>query len=261
MKRENSLALIVAYYLSKYDRVGYENLGFKSLTEAHHQIGRILNVNPNSVKNMRDEFDPIHSTPRVGWYQRELRPSRLKVVESFQELSEEELRDIVLEILTDPNFSDSEEGRVITSPLRPKGHSMKGKPGVFVQRGPTGKKAEEYFVNYHSKSGQPLVGKLRDTRDLGCGYDFEIKTEQRSFFVEVKGLESTEGGVVFTSKEWDVAKKAGERYFLVVVRNISDKPEFQIVQDPAHKFDARKNIYTTVQVRWSISERELKSSK
>ncbi len=35
MRRENSLALIVAYYLSKYDRQAYDNLGFDSLTKAN----------------------------------------------------------------------------------------------------------------------------------------------------------------------------------------------------------------------------------
>lgn len=96
MKENHSIALIIAYYLSKFDKVAYEKLGYSSTTATHAEVGRILGVNPNSVKNMRDEFDPLHGNNRRGWYQRPLRQSRAEVVESFQELSEEELRDIVL---------------------------------------------------------------------------------------------------------------------------------------------------------------------
>jgi 5-methylcytosine-specific restriction protein A len=117
MKQSNALALIVAYYLSKYDDLAYEQLGFKKgqKTAAHKELGRILGVNSNSVKNMRDEFDPIHDNPRAGWHQRPLRPSRAKVVEQFQEMTQEEIRDFVLELLTNPKFSHTEEVEEIWS--------------------------------------------------------------------------------------------------------------------------------------------------
>ena len=109
MKENHSLALIAAYYLSKFDAAGYQALGFTNKTTAHKEIGKLLGVNPNSIKNMRDEFDPLHENARAGWYQRPLRPSRAKVVESLQNLSEIELRDLVLEILTNPNFESSDD--------------------------------------------------------------------------------------------------------------------------------------------------------
>ena len=83
MKESHSLSLIAAYYLSKYDETAYKELGFRSSTMTHIEIGRALGVNPNTVKNMRDEFDPLHDNQRAGWYQRPLRPSRAKVVEAF----------------------------------------------------------------------------------------------------------------------------------------------------------------------------------
>lgn len=257
MKKQNSLALIVAYYLSKYDRIAYKSLGYGSITKTHIEIGHILNVNPNSVNNMRDEFDPVHDNQRVGWYQRGLRPSRQKVIELLQGLSEEELRDVVLEILNNPHFLNSDEGSEIVSSLERK-TSKREKPVVFTPRGPTGKKAEEYFINYHRDSGQPVIVKLKDTRDLGCGYDFEIHNKKNIFYIEVKGLDSVDGSISFTSKEWDVAYKFGQKYFLVVIRNVSSEPEFQIVQNPACKLNANKNIYTTVQVQWNVSNSQLK---
>jgi hypothetical protein len=132
MKENHSLALITAYYLSKYDRTAYENLGFKYSTTAHKEIGKLLGVKPNSIKNMRDEFDPLHDNPRVGWYQRPLRPSRAKVVESFQGMTEEELRDVVLEILTNPDFVASEDFADVVEPISKRERKKKGKSVYIV---------------------------------------------------------------------------------------------------------------------------------
>jgi hypothetical protein len=103
---------------------------------------------------MRDEFDPLHDNPRVGWYQRPLRPSRAKVVESFQDLSEEEIRDVVLEILTNPEFAASEDFSDVVTPIAKREKKRKGKP-FFIVRGPTGRRAEEHFMEYHAAHGIP----------------------------------------------------------------------------------------------------------
>lgn len=104
MKKNNELALRVAYYLSKYDKKAYASLGFSSSTRAHEEIGKTLSINPNSVKNMRDEFDAIHPNSRRGWHQRDLRPSRKKVAEMFEKLSEKELHNVVVGILSRDDF-------------------------------------------------------------------------------------------------------------------------------------------------------------
>jgi hypothetical protein len=256
MKENNSLALIVAYYLSRFDKIAYEKLEFSSSTATHAEIGRILGVKPNSIKNMRDEFDPLHDNPRAGWYQRPLRPSRAKVVESFQDLTEEELHDVVLEILTNPTFAASEGFSAIVTPISKLEKTPKGK-SVFIIRGPTGRRAEEHFMEYHSSHGKPEPGELKDTRDHGCGYDFLIKTSEKELQVEVKGLDGGVGGIVFTSKEWDTARNSGDSYYLVIVRNVSSKPIFQIIQNPYEVLSPKKSVFTTVQVRWTVSESEL----
>lgn len=253
MEINHSLALIAAYYLSKFDKVAYEQLGFKNSTKTHEEIGSILGVKASSVKNMRDEFDPLHDNARAGWYQRPLRPSRAKVVEAFQELKEEELRDVVLEILTNNDFSSSDNFNDVIMPIASRESKNSGK-SVFIVRGPTGRKAEEHFINYHATTQKPVNGTLLDTRDLGCGYDFEVTNEKGSYKIEVKGLDGDSGGVLFTSKEWDVAKAEGDSYFLVLVRNVSTEPSFQIIPNPAHKLRADRSVYTTVQVRWNIKE-------
>ncbi len=163
-------------------------MGFGTITATHKEVGNILGVKPSSVKNMRDEFGPLHDNPRAGWYQRPRPPSRAKVVETFQDLYEEELRDVVLEILTNPSFASSDDFSDIVEPIAKREKKRKGK-SVFIVRGPTGRKAEEFFIDYQRDAEHPLQGRLIDKRDYGCGYDFEIVDGTGRIQVEVKGLD------------------------------------------------------------------------
>jgi len=258
MRPQNEIALIIAYYLSRLDKRGYLLLGYKSFNEAAKKIGAILDVKPNTIKNMRDEFDPYNQNSRIGW-KRELRGSRQKVMEALQETDENILFEMVKEMLFSKDFKNSEEYDNIRTIFKDKGKFSKNrKPPIFIVRGPTGKAAESIFVKYFHKTKKPVDGKLLDCRELGCGYDFKIKNnKEKPGFVEVKGLFSKSGGILFTNKEWQTALEHRERYYVVLVKNISAVPEIVIIQDPASKINARKNIYTTIQVNWGVSEKEL----
>jgi hypothetical protein len=164
---------------------------------------------------------------------------------------------VVLEILTNPDFVSSEDFSDIIDPITKREKKPKGK-AAFIVRGPTGRKAEEIYFNYHQQTGKPVNGQLQDKRDYGCGYDYEIIDGQQKWQIEVKGLDGDSGGIVFTSKEWDVAKKNGNSYFLVIVRNISGDPNVQIIRDPTSILKPNKSVFTTVQVRWNVTENELK---
>lgn len=158
MKENNALALIVAYYLSKFSDLAYQNLGFRNYSDGHKQIGSLLNIKPSSVRNMRDEFDSIHENSRKGWL-RELRKSRLSVVEKFQYHTEEELRDVISEILNNSNesiMSIAESFVLVPDTV--------DKKSVFILRAPTGRKAEEHFIDYHKVTGKPVSGFLEDCK-------------------------------------------------------------------------------------------------
>ena len=101
MEKNSQLALVIAYYLSKFDQRAYKELNYESMTATHLELGRILNVKASKIKNMRDEFDSIHDNPRVGWYQRDLRPSRMKIVDEYANFTEEELKAVVFKIISD----------------------------------------------------------------------------------------------------------------------------------------------------------------
>lgn len=261
MTKNNQLALIVSYYLSRCDRDAYVKLGYSSFSQATKDIGKRLGVKLATVKNMRDEFDPYHDNTRAGWHQRELRGSRLKVMKAFQNTDDETMLEIVKEILFDDSFKNTEEYKdiniIFSEDTKEK---ITGREAVFIMRGPTGKKAETFFMDDFAKNHAPIGGTLVDRRDNGCGYDFEIKNADGLNFIEVKGLATEGGGVLFTNKEWQTALKHGDRYYLVLVKNISTTPSIKIIQNPASKLIAKKNIYTTIQVSWNVTEKTLSTS-
>lgn len=225
------------------------------MNEGYERIGNILGVKPSSIKNMRDEFDPLHENERVGWHQRPLRPSRARVVEAFQSLKEEEMRDFVLEILTNPNSITSDFLPIIESIANREADALTNP--VYIIRGPTGRKAEEYFIDYYERNQIPIQGRLEDTRDFGCGYDFKIINDNHEYQIEVKGLDNAYGGIVFSSKEWEMAKVNQESYFLCVVKNLSDDPDIFFINNPAEKLNPHKSVYTTVQIQWAVSAKDL----
>jgi len=256
MKPNNQLALIVSYYLSRFDKDGYTSLGYSSFSHATDGIGNILGVKPNTIKNMRDEFDPHHDNTRIGWL-RELRGSRLKVLRAFQETDENTILEIVKEILSNNDFKKTEEYKDIQILFDENRQALNKNASVFIVRGPTGKAAEQYFIEYFNKCAEPVQGNLNDARDFGGGYDFEIINTTGSYYIEVKGLSTSSGGILFTSKEWQIARQYKERYYLALVMNISNIPQIKFIQNPAEKLKAKKNIYPTIQLSWSVSQKDL----
>lgn len=250
-KDPNNLAIIIAFYISKFDKKAINTLGYYSDKEAFDSISDILGVKRNYIKYRRDEFDPIHPW-RVGW-QRPMDKRIKKVIDALQDLSELDLRDIVLKILNDKDYRTSEEIQEITAIFSGK----KNKKGQFILRAPTGKQAEEYYFNYYQKNKQPIDGEIVDCRNLGVGYDFRIENKDRISFVEVKGLSAFSRGILFTSKEWIVAKSERENYFLCIISNLNEYPEIIFIQNPAEKLNPKRNIYTTIQISWSITDKQL----
>ena len=55
--------ILVGLYFSKYDSLGVKELGFESYVEAFNVIGYALGSRPASIKNYRDEFDPLSPNP------------------------------------------------------------------------------------------------------------------------------------------------------------------------------------------------------
>ena len=253
MENNHILAMVVAYYLSKYDRKAYSRLEMGGSTFTHHTIGKVLGVNGNTVKNMRDQFDSINSNSRRGWWQYDLPPSRQKVIELFQDLDEEELFDIVFEILTNPTTFSTGDMESIIESIRKNNFQTGTKNRIFAARAPTGRLAEEYFINFHRTHSKPITGDLVDKRDYGCGFDFEIHSSKTVYQIEVKGIKDQKGGILLSSKEWETAKKMGDSYFLFIVKDLGTSPTVQVIRNPSKVLSPRRYIYATVQVNWTVS--------
>ncbi|WP_415712695.1 DUF3883 domain-containing protein [Maridesulfovibrio sp.] len=250
MTPQNQLALVVAYYLSRFDRRAYAALGYGSQSKTHNAIAEAIGAKPATISNMRDEFDPAFDNPRQGWHKRDMHPTRKKLIELFQDTSEESMLAMVQGIIEDRGF-ELPQGVIaeIEAPAADK--------SVFVPRGPTGRKAEEYFIENWKSLPLPASEAVIDTRDQGCGYDFLLDSDLR-IAVEVKGLSGNDGGISFTDKEWETAKKMQDNYFLLVVRNVDELPRPQVICNPYEKLKPQQQLRTTVQVSWNVSGANLK---
>lgn len=254
MENNHKLGLYVSYYLSRFDEQAYKNLGLGNQLHTHKKIGEILSVKKQTVQNWRDEFDPLFGH-RAGWHQRPMNPSRIRVAQALENLDEFQVRSIVKDILSGKIKEEPGEEELLLSIVSEE--TKEKSIQKFILRVPTGKAAEEYFQNHFSKNKQPINGKLVDCRDLGVGYDFRIETATDKYFVEIKGLSEFTGGVLFTNKEWATAKKHRDKYFLCVVSNLNEKAEIVFIQNPADKLNPKRNIHTSIQISWSVTQTQL----
>lgn len=253
MEKKNILGMVCGYYLSRFDAQAYSMLGFSSHSATHAAIAVALGVKENSIKNWRDEFDPIHDNKWKGWDMREMYSSRKRTVEALGGLSHDEVHSLVSVFLENP------EGAGTARIVETLDLDIDAEEEAFVGnlRGVTGNSAEEAFKIYHSKTGLPKPGKLRDCRFDQCGYDFEILDGEERYFVEVKGMAGQQGGISFTAKEWKVAQSEGDKYFLAIARNVSAEPSFSLIANPFEVLNAEMRFYTTIQIDYSVAQSEL----
>ncbi len=251
--------MVTAFYLSKFGEEGLARLEFKTYKQAFQEIGLSLGVNPNSVKNWRDEFDPYYDNGRKGWYQRGMRPSRQKVMATFDSLSEDALRAIVLDILGSEARSkvETQLHSVLKEIKASDDKKNVSKKVEYVARGITGRMAEEFFVARFNAGLTPFSGVLKDRRDEGVGFDFEVLRQGERALVEIKGLAKEIGGVTFTDKEWRVANEKQDGYFLGLVTHVPNAPQIGFVQNPAQNFVPTYYAYTTITVNWTVSAEQL----
>ena len=103
------IAIIVSYYLSRFDQKAYNQLHFGNVGETHKQIGNILNVKESSIKNYRDIFDPYYDNDRVGWVDYKLGSSEKEIMANFEGFDFEDITSLILELLKNPNLYREEE--------------------------------------------------------------------------------------------------------------------------------------------------------
>jgi hypothetical protein len=236
--------ILVGLYLSKYDSLGLKRLGFESFAEAFNVFGYAMGSKPASIKNYRDEFDPLLPNKRKGWHKRRTREYCLKVFEEYKRIDLQSFTNLV------ESFVGYDEN--VRSELQEKKKSRGGQ-SQFAQRLITGLAAERYF-----ESVQPTISEFKEyasenTTSLGCGYDFRLQADKRKDFlaVEVKGLNGVTGTLSLTPKEHEIATEMRHRFYLFVVKNFRESPFHVIFQNPlcgSLKFTKKERVM--VQVSW-----------
>ena len=240
--------ILAGLYLSKYDSLGLKKLGFESFVEAFNIIGYALGSKPMSIKNYRDEFDPLFPTnKRKGWHKRPTRDYCRKVFETYKDLDFETFTGLV------KSFTGYDENA--WSELRTKGE-IDETDSFFAKRLITGLAAEQYFESVHTGLSEFKGYDVENTTRLGCGYDFRLKkvAEKDFLAVEVKGLKEKTGSLSLTPKEYDVATALTNRFFLFVVKNFRETPFHEIYPNPlAGQLRFKRKERVTVNISWLTS--------
>lgn len=243
-------ALIVAYYLSRFDKKGFQALQYSSWTEAYNDIGARLGVPSATIKHMRDSFDPYCSPVRKGWHQRKVLRSRVQVMDAYADLSADALYGIAKDLLS----GKAETTAIYTAPIAISGKKDVGIMGdnlAFAARLRTGEAAEEYFKTQYSTLPEFTGMELEDTRKLGTGFDFRVHGPGIVRAVEVKGVVGKSGSIAFADKEWSVAHYLKNDYILALVRSLDTTPALELTVDPATHIFAVKRSIETISVYWS----------
>ncbi|HTB98290.1 MAG TPA: DUF3883 domain-containing protein [Terracidiphilus sp.] len=237
--------IISGLYLSKFDLLGLQNLGFENFAEAFNVIGYALGSKPASVKNYRDEFDPIFPNSRKGWHKRPTREYCLEMYERFKDLDFDSFTGLVKSFF---GFDQNLLSQMEPADARDDGTS------IFAQRLITGVAAECYFESVHKSLPEFEGYSAENTTRFGCGYDFRLWKDQRHddfLAVEVKGLKAQTGSLLMTPKEYNVASALGERFYLFVVKNFRETPSHSVFKNPLScTLQFKKAERTLIQVSW-----------
>ncbi len=234
-------ALIVGYAMSRLDTAYLKARGYKSWKAAFADAGKLLDVAPASIKNLRDEFDPVHGNDRRGWVDRPMRPNRQRVMGELCDVSDAALLEMIRRILA----HDPDAVQEVVSPLSKPAERMHN----VAERLRTGRLAEEFFLANAEAIVDFSPSLLLDHRALARGYDFGVR-EHDGIAIEVKGLKQRRGGITFTDREWSEAKARRTDFWLVVVGNLETNPLAKLIPDPTAVLDAECRCQSIMAATW-----------
>ncbi len=216
-------AIVLGYAMSRMDAGYLEYRGISTWKRAFEQAAQALTIRPASLKNLRDEFDPVHGNSRQGWHQRPLRPNRQRVLEDLKDVSDDALMALVDRILVRDEVATAEAIDSLVATPRT-AHNV-------AERLLTGRRAEEHFVANSQTIAGVKTEDLIDCRNAACGFDFGVRLKP-TVGIEVKGLKRKAGDVLFTDREWREAKNRLDTYWLVIVGNIESEPTCKFLTNP-----------------------------
>lgn len=239
--RLNTEALLLGYAMSRMDSDYLHALGFPTWHAAFNQAGSALSVPPNSIKNLRDEFDPAFANTRVGRVDRPIRPNRQGMIDEMAMVDDAGLVEIVRRIL------GRDEDAIVEAldALAPAPRIVAN----VAERLLTGRRAEEYFLTHCKTLTGIEPNDIIDRRQDAAGYDFGVQGHPYLAF-EVKGLKAVTGSIQFTDREWTEAERRRQHYALVVVGNLRAHPDARVFADPFGSVPVSRAVQTSVAIVW-----------
>ena len=239
--------VLAGLFLSRFDKAGLRALGFSSFTEAFNAIGFALGARPASIKNYRDEFDPVYSPKRKGWHKRPMRGCCKAASDEYEGVSLKDFSALLKSLIYEHGSLDA---------LTEEADTETGKESSFAKRLITGQAAEKYFEVVHSTLPTLADYSLENVTGLGCGFDFRLRKSGMDDFlaVEVKGLNASRGTISLTEKEHRVASLLSQRFYLFIVRNFRETPFHTIYCNPLEsELMFLRQETQIVQVNWRVS--------
>lgn len=238
--------LIVGYAMSRLDEQYLKARNWKTWKDAFREAGEMLKIPPTSLKNLRDEFDPVHANARHGWWKRLLRPDRQRVIGELCDISDVAILEMVDRILRRDHDALQEVVRPLSKPAG-------GKQICNVaERLRTGGLAEKFFLENSIQIVDIHATQILDHRTLARGYDFGVKGRP-DVVIEVKGIKLKRGGILFTDREWSEALARRTNFWLVVIGNLETDPIARVVRNPTSVLSATCRYQTTIAATWQAT--------
>jgi len=170
-----------------------------------------------------------------------MRPNRQRVMGDLCDLTDAALLAVVDRVL----LHDPDAVKEVVSPLtKPPPHVQN-----VAERLRTGRLAELFFLEHSLKIVDVPPPRILDHRSLARGYDFGVE-DREDIAIEVKGLKQSQGGIVFTDREWSEASARRADYWLVVVGRLESDPLASLIRDPSSKIQAKCRCQTTIAASW-----------
>lgn len=241
-RRVDTGALVIGYAMSRLDRLYLEAFGLASWRAAFAHAEARTGRPGASFKNLRDEFDPVHSNSRKGWRLRPLRADRQRVLADLCGVSDHALIELTRRIL---DGDEASAGEALDSLAE-----SASVAGNIAERLLTGRLAEDFFLARSESIIGFKPGDIEDLRLAARGFDFGVRPRPE-LAVEVKGLRKLRGEILFTDREWSEAGIRGRDYWLVVIGNLAETPVPRLIENPQAELAAACRIQRTVAASWS----------
>lgn len=224
----NKKLMLAGLFLSKFGDAAVSSLGFATWTEAYNALAFSIGGKPNSLKMYRQEYDPYFPNGRKGWHGREIRPTRLALMNEFGALALPEFSQLIkTQFSSDCDVDTSIAQATIAAGVIADSESS------FARRMTTGLAAENYFESHYESVSSFSACELMRTTTFGCGFDFKLTPPVGEFLaVEVKGLRTATGQIQLTEKEFAMAEYLQNRFYLYVVSDFAHTPTAKVVENP-----------------------------